>query len=183
MGLDIDSAPAIEALLQALQEPIHYASSVRITCAAAANYTAGDVLSSTATAGAGLATYVPNLARTPGGVANFAAVRARCSEDAVLLAPRFRWFSAPPAAADVEMDDNAAFDLITATGRGLHVAKFLGSSFVDDGTSGSTSDSVGLVEPAQCAVGETGLWLVLTTAVDETNESAGMTIDLDFYVY
>ena len=183
MGIDVESAPTIEALLQALQEPIHYASSVRITCAAAGDYAAGDVLSSTATAGAGLATYVPNLARTPGGVANFAAVRGRCSEDAVLLAPRYHWFSAPPAAADVEMDDNAAFDLITATGRGLHVAKFLGSSFVDDGTSGSTSDSVGLVEPAQCAVGETGLWLVLTTAVDETNESAGMTIDLDFYVY
>jgi len=174
---------SMAGLIAAIQEPVHYAGTAKITCAAAGNYLAGDVLSASATDTAGRATYVPNLARTPGGIANFAAIRARCSEDAVLLAPRFHWFSAAPAAADVEMDDNAPFDLVTATGRGLHVGTFLGSSFVDRGTLGSTSDTVGLVEPVHCAPGETGLWLVLVTETAETNESAGMTIDLDFYVY
>ena len=179
----LDSGGNLEALLAQLLTPVRYAAGVRVSCAAAGDYAALDVMSASATDTAGTATYVPNLARTAGGVVTFQTIRVKCSEDAVLTSLRLHFFNAAPLAAEVEMDDNAAFSIATAAGLAKHQGSVLLNAFVDIGVAESSSNTSGLQESFKCATGQTGLWMVVTTEVAETNETANMTLDFDFFTY
>ena len=174
-------APDLEAILREFQRPVRFAGWAEVPCAAAGDYAAGDVLSASATANAGRATYVPKLARDRGGVATIVGIRATCTEDAVLTSLRLHFFKRAPLVAEVEMDDNAAFDLVTAAGRDKWVGSILLNAFADRGTSGSTSDNADLREPFACSEEDDGLWMVVTTEVAEANESANMVLHFDFY--
>ena len=175
---------AIRDLLQKIYNAIRglrYACSVSVICAAASDYAAGDVLSANATANAGRATYFPNLAHEPGGVATIVSITATCSEDAVLTSLRLHFLRQAPAVADVEMDDNAPFDLVTANGRLNWAGSILLNALADRGTLASTSDTEGINKPMYCGPNDTGLYIVITTEVAEANESANMELSLDVY--
>ena len=180
MALPIE-APVAEDLLRQLQSPIRLASSVRVLCAAAGDYAAGDVMTSTATADQGQAVRVPNLARVPGGVAVIRSIRAVCSEDAVANNLRLHFFTEAPLVAEVEMDDNAPFSIITAAGAEKWVGSILLNAFVDRGTLAATSDNPDLLEAFVCHESDDGLYMVVVTEQIEANESADMTIRFEFY--
>ena len=175
------SAPELEALLQQLLRPVRLASSVRVQCAAAGDYAAGDVMSSIVTDTLGRATYVPNLALDKGGLATIVTIRARCSIAAVANNLRLHFFKQAPLVAEVEMDDNAVFALTTAAGRDNHVGSILLSAFVSRGGVGATSDNTDLLQAFVCDPNDAGLWMVVVTEQIEANEAANMTYDLDFY--
>lgn len=176
---DNDPLPTRDAdVLAALRVPFRFASSVLITCAAAGDYAAGDVWSSTATNTAGKATYVPNLARPGSGLAVIVGIRAVSSNASLLNRMRLQWFQGDPLAADVEMDDNAVFALSTVQGRNLWVGSTLMGAFNTKGT----AELIGAQEPLRTAgPGEAGLYLVLTTEDAEANEVSNQTVRLDFY--
>lgn len=168
---------ALASLQAVVQQPIRFASSVTITCAAAGDYAAGDVLSNSASNNVGVATYVANLSRTAGLPAVIVAIRAISSNASLLSRMRCQWFTTMPLPANVEMDDNAVFGFTTATGRDQWVGSTLTSAFTAKGT----SDTMAMQEPLRTAPTDAGLWLVLTTEDAETNEAANQTIRLDFY--
>lgn len=171
-------------LLDAIRNPIRHAAAVRVIANGSdGNYAALDVMGAFNTDTTGRATYVPHLARTPGGVVTFQTIAVKCSEDAVLTALRPHWFRTEPTAAEVEMDDNAAFSIVTAAGREKHLGSILLNAFVDIGAAEASSYTPGLQDSFRCAQGETGLWMVVTTEVAETNETAGMSLDFDFFTY
>ena len=175
------SAPTVEDLLSELLRPVRLAASVIVQCAAAGDYAALDVMSATATADLGRATRVPSLSRTRGGVATIVGIRALCSEDAVANSLRLHFFKQAPLVAEVEMDDNIAFSIVTAPGADKWVGSILLNAFADRGTLAATSDNPDLREMMACAEGDDGLYMVVTTETAEVNESANMTIRLDFY--
>lgn len=175
---------SIEDLIAQLKEPIRFAGSAFVICAAAGDYAAGDVLSNSATDTLGVPTYVPSLARSPGGVVQLVAVRAVCaaSNGAVLAQVRLHWFHTDPLAAEVEMDDNAAFSIATAAGSFKWVGSTLLNPFVDRGAVVSTSDTpLSPIEPYRCAPDKDGLWFVAVLENAEANESANMSFKYDFY--
>ena len=174
-------APTAEDLLRQLLAPDRV-TTVEVLCAAAGDYAAGDVMSLTATADLGRATYVPNLARVPGGVATIVGIHALCSEDAVAFNLRLHFFKQAPLVAEVEMDDNAPFSIITAAGAEKWVGSILLNAFVDRGALAATSDNPDLLEALKCHETDDGLWVVLVAEQIEANESANMTIRLDFYI-
>ena len=165
-----------------LRDPIRYAASVQVTCAAAGDYAAGDAISASATDTLGRAIWVPDLARPPGGVATIMTIVAKCSEDAVLASLRLFWFLEEPQPAAVEMDDNVAFDLKTAIGRNICLGNgILLNAFNDRGTAAAMSTTSDIREPLRCGPGRMGLWMLPTFEVAEANETAGMTIDFEVY--
>ena len=182
MGQIIESAPTLEALLNQLVAPTRYVGSVSLIAAAAGDYAAGDVMSNSVTDTLGLPLYIAGLARTKGGVVNIQAIRAVCSEDAVLVTLRLHFFTLLPTPAEVEMDDNIAFTVKTVAGGLKWVGSLLLSPFVDRGTAVSTSDTVySPIEPMHCDVNDTGLWFLPVLETAEANETANMDIRFDFY--
>ena len=171
------------ALADILQNPVRFATRAQVVCAAAGDYAAGDVMSNSVTDGAGVATYIGNLAREPGGVAVVQTIKAFCSEDAVLASLKLYFFRDMPAAADTEMDDNIAFDAAkTAKGRNNLLGDgILLNALADLGTAVSASSTTSILDPIRCATGSTGAWMVVTTSVAEANETANMTLDFEFY--
>ncbi len=173
-GID---TPGLTALGNLVAQPIRYAASTTIICAAAGDYAAGDVLSNSATNLAGLPTYVPNLARTPGQAAVIVAIRAVSTNASLLSRMRCQWFATMPLPAEVEMDDNAVFSFVTAAGS----TKWVGSTLTNAFTAKATMDITALQEPLRTNTTDTGLWLVLTTEDAEANEAANQQIRLDFF--
>lgn len=171
------------SFLAALREPVRYAGSSLLTCAAATDYAAGDVLSASASNNVGAATYVDNLARSAGGVVNLSAVRALCNATNGLVVAQIRlhWFTGAPAVAEVEMDDNAVFAINTAAGAAKWVGSILLNPLVDRGSFSTSDTPLSPIESYRCASGLTGLFYVAVLENAETNESAGMTINFDFY--
>lgn len=180
-GIDVKNAPSLEALLNDLRSPIRHAARVVLIAAAAGDYTAADVISNSATADAGVANELPNAAREPGGVATIVAVRVKCSEDAVLATLKLHFFDEAPLAAEVEMDDNAAYNVKTAAGHDKHLGSILLNAMTDKGTTLSSSDTVDITEPFKCRPGYKNLWFVVETTTAEANETAGMSLTFDFY--
>lgn len=181
-GVEIERAPTLEALLAQLLVPTRFVGSVSLTAAAAGDYAAGDVMSNSVTDTLGVPMYIPGIARTKGGVVNIQAIRAVCSEDAVLVTMRLHFFTLAPLPGEVEMDDNIAYTVKTAAGGAKFVGSLLLSPFVDRGTAVSTSDTVySPIEPLHCDPNETGLFFVVVLETAEANETAGMDIRFDFY--
>ena len=155
--------------------------SVTLTCAAAGNYTAGDVMSASATGDAGTATAVPVGGR--GEIVNVRQVIAVCSEDSVLNRLRLHFYNYNPAAADVEMDDNAAGDFAkNATGAAGYLGSITLNAFRDGGTSMAVSETNFIDKLLVCSATLGSLYMVVETLDDETNETASMTIRFDFYI-
>ncbi len=170
-----------EILLAKLVQPVRF-TTTRLTAAAAGDYAAGDVMSQNVTDTLGTCLILPNFVVNPGDTGTVTAIRARCSEDAVLVTLRLFCFNAMPLPLEIEMDDNIAFNFKTAEGQNKFVGSILLNPFVDRGTSTSTSDNPNLFEPMKCASGSTTLFVLPALETAEANETAGMTIDFDFYV-
>ncbi len=170
-------------LVDILANPIRFADRVQITCTAAGDYAAGDVMSNSATDGLGVATYVDNLSRTPGGVATLQTINVKCSEDAVLCSIRLFFFRDMPLAVDTEMDDNAAFDAAkTSKGRQNMLGDGISlNAFADRGTAASASTTTDIHIPLKLGDGNTGAWMVVTTDTAEANETAGMILTFEFF--
>ena len=146
--------------------------------ASGGNYTAGDVVGNDDTASGGDPLTVENIAAQHGKVITIYGITAICSEDSVTFRPRLHFFDAVPAAADVEMDDNAAFAITTST-------NYLGAvdlpAFADEGGVATTYDHA-LRFFAKVTNETRDLYVVVEALDAETNETAGMTIRFDFYV-
>lgn len=156
-------------------------SSVTLTCAAAGNYTAGDVMSNSATGDAGVALEVPVGGR--GEIVTVKQIVAVCSEDSVLNRLRLHFYNYNPAAADVEMDDNAAGDFAkNSTGAAGYLGSIPLPAFRDGGTSMAVAEANLVDKLLACSTTLGSVYMVVETLDDETNETAGMTIRFDFYL-
>ena len=154
--------------------------SVTITAAAAGNYSAGDVLSASASAGAGVATAV-ELSETY-AVKQIAQVVAVCSEDSVVFRLRLHFYDYNPAAADVEMDDNEAVDFAkNATGAAGYIGSVTLSAFRDGGTSMAVSETELIDKLLRVASGLSKVYMVVEVLDAEANETAAMTVRFDIY--
>lgn len=154
--------------------------SVTLTCAAATDYTAGDVMSSSGTDGVGVALAVPVGGR--GDVVNVRQVVAVCSEDSVLNRLRLHFYNYNPAAADVEMDDNIAGDWAkNATGAAGYLGSITLPAFADRGTSMAVAEGDLIDKMLACSLTLGSVYMVVETLDNETNETASMTIRFDFY--
>lgn len=151
-----------------------------ITCAAAGNYAALDVMSASATDGAGAATEVAIGGQ--GEIRRIVQVDARCSEDSVTFRGRLHFYNDAPLATEVEMDDNAAFDgAKTAAGEAKYLTSLTMEAFRDEGTAMAVSNTSQLVKYIACADDDHRVYAVLQTLDAETNETASMTIDIRLY--
>lgn len=152
----------------------------QFAAAAAGDYASGDVISQSASADVGVARALASVVDVAGEVAKLTGVVAKCSEDSIAATMRLHWFSANPTAAQVEMDDNVAFDIKTSAGLAIHLGYTDLPAFADGGTAESYSQVHGLKQ--YLATGATtGLWFLPVFTAAETNETAGMTFDFDFY--
>lgn len=140
--------------------------------AAAGNYAAGDVLSESATDGAGTAWYFPGLAPGPGLPFLISDALLLFDEDSVAARVRCHGLRRKPNAA-TEMDDNAAFAVAAAD-----FDNYLGPLFdlpaaADRGaiSSGENGDVRKLVTPDPDS---DGVYIIMELLDAETNETAGM---------
>lgn len=164
-------------------EPVEegkYHVQVTLTVAAAGNYSAGNIMSNSATDGAGVATKI-ELGEVF-AVKRIRQIITKCDEDSVTFIPRYHFYDQEPAAADVEMDDRTAGDFAkTATGRAAYLCSILGGAFVDRGTAMAVSETDLIDKLVRTASGKSAIWLVLEDTTGETNETAGMTFTIDIY--
>lgn len=141
-----------------------------LTAAAASGYTAGDVISQSATNDAGVAISFP-----VGGACLIIGVNAVCSEDSVLNRIRLHLFADNPTAAEVEMDDNAAFAITTSTDYRGYIDL---PAFVDQGGV-AQAQNMTVRFPIKPIAGSSLIYAVPQTLDAEDNETASMTIRFD----
>ena len=171
----------LERLVSELRDPIRRLGYVSVAVAAAGDYAALDVMSNSATDTAGLPLKLPDIARVNGGPVTIRRIVAKCSEDAVLTRLRLHWFNVEPLPAEVEMDDNIAFDIKTAAGRIKNLGSTLLSAFVDRGAAASVSTTEQLEVTLHANPASRDLWFVITTEDAEANETAGMSLEFEVY--
>jgi hypothetical protein len=150
------------------------------TLAAAGDYAALDVLSQSASNGVGVAWVIPGAGRVNGGAGRI--VGGVITTSVAAFAAKFRMyvFDANPSAS--ELDDNAALSIAAADR-----TKLIGT--LQWATDGTNVGGVSLNEltntlalPFKCAAASTDLYGILVTVDAETNESAGMTVDVELLV-
>ena len=160
-----------------VQEPAQF--SVTLTAAAAGDYAANDIVSNSAVDGSGVAGVITGVGPA-GSLAILDGINAVCSEDSVVMQLRIHFYNYNPAAADVELDDNAVADFAkNATG----AAGYLGYAGIAAMTDRGTAMAHGQVNSLNLPLklGSTqNLYYVVQTVSAETNETAGMTIRFDF---
>ena len=148
---------------------------------AAGNYADNDVISNDATEGAGDPTTFSDVV-TIGRAAKIVGAKLTYSEDGILATSELFLFNALPTAS--EMDDNAAWGGIGAADE----AKFLGSiafsAAVDQGDfSMSLPTTLTADVPFFVHAGATSnLYGILVLRDAETNETAGMTVNIRLYI-
>jgi hypothetical protein len=155
--------------------------SVTKTIAAAENYTANDVVSNSATGDAGTPFTFTNAVIHSGKPCYFTGAKAQCSEDAVVWRLRLHLFNALPLAAEVEMDDNIAFNIKTAAGAAKYAGYIDLPAMIDLGAlpAYAQADQINfMVDPANGS----DLYGVLQTLDNESNEAAGMTITIQLHL-
>lgn len=150
------------------------------TIAAAGNYDAGDILSESATNGAGTAWEFAVMAPRDGTPGVIFMATIKCSEDSIANRFRLHLFNASPSTA-TEMDDNAA-KTMDNDDRGKYLGYIDFPAMADLGEF-SFAQAVGLNYGYVCADGAASLYGVLETLDAETNETASMVIDIDLYAY
>ena len=156
-----------------------YRVSVSRTVAAAGDYADNDILSNSATNGAGTAWEFVNATPRSGGVGEIFEATLKCSAGAVVGTTRLHLFDRPPTTS--EMDDNAALNMTTAD-RPFHIGWIDFAALQDVGDYGMIQ-ATGLSQMFWVKEGQTGasaksLWGILQITDAETNESAGMTIEI-----
>lgn len=142
------------------------------TCAAAGNYTAGDVISNSATSGQGKVWTFANCARLPGGTGWITGAMNKFSAQSMVARTRWWVFHTLPTAS--ELDDNDAFSLDADDEDKLAVPYPLEfTALADHGevVCGFNYDKVEF----KCAAGDRNLYVVQQFVDAETNEAAGMT--------
>jgi hypothetical protein len=153
--------------------------SVTKTIAAAGNYTANDVLSNSATNGAGTDWDFLDCARSGGLSFEIRGVRFYCSAGGVALTPRLHLFTVAPTTS--EMDDNAAFNLTTADRTGYKGYIDPLAAFADMGDFAYAQND-DLAKQITTENGDKGIYGILETKTDETGESANMTITVELEI-
>lgn len=162
--------------------PPAYMVSATLTCAAAGNYAANDVISQSATSDAGVALTLSNVVNRAGKTAILDSISAVCSEDSVVWRLRLHFYDYSPAAADVEMDDNVAFDFAkTATGAAGYLGYIDLPAMADRGTAMAHAQLDSIRRQFKCKAGSKHLYMLPETLDAETNETASMTIRFDTY--
>ncbi len=141
-----------------------------LTAAAAGNYDANDVIAASATNNAGTA-----ISFAVGGECLIVGLSAVCSEDSVLNRLRLHLFNDEPAAAEVEMDDAAAFAITTST----KYAGYIDLPAFADAGGVATAQNMTVRFPVKLATSSGKLYAVVETLDAETNETAAMTIRFD----
>ena len=106
-------------------------------------------------------------------------ILAICSEDSIVATLRLHFFDTVPTAAEVEMDDNAAFAINTAGGAGKYLG-FIDLAAFEDVGGVSMSQNNDLYVPMRASASDA--YLVVQATAAEANETAGMTIRFDIYV-
>lgn len=138
--------------------------------AAAGDYADNDIVSNSATNGAGVAWVFADMARVEAGKGRILTALITCSVAAVVASFRLHLFTANPSAS--ELDDNAAFS-VHANDQDKYLgwidfpALVAGRSFVDD-----------LNIPYTCAASSTSLYGILQITDAETGEVASMVVVL-----
>ncbi len=170
------------AVAAALASPARRIVSVSFLAAAAGDYAAGDVISNSVTDTLGLPLYLADIVDTAGQAGILDKIVIKCSEDSLLCRFRFHFYADMPLPAEVEMDDNIAFDWAKTT---AGANKYIGPSqatvaMADGGTAMSYSSTINLRDEIKTTVA-TGVWAVMEILDIEANEAAGMRFDIDFY--
>lgn len=151
-----------------------------LTAVAAGDYADNDVIGNDADDTEGDPIVFADVAASEGDEVVLRRVVALSSVAAFVATGRLHIFNAAPVAAEVEMDDNAAFAINNAAG----AAKYLGfvdlAAFATIGAGGALSQN-DVERPFKCADGSRSLWGVYQATDAFTNEAAGMTIRLDTY--
>lgn len=140
--------------------------------AAAGDYADNDVVSNSASNGAGVAWVFPDMALVDGGVGEIVGAILTVSAAAVAASFRLWLFDAIPSAS--ELDDNAAFSLhANDQAKLVQVVDFPACSSLG-GVAGSITAA--LSKPYRCAAADTDLYGILQITDAETGESASMIV-------
>lgn len=147
------------------------------TLAAAGNYDDNDIASESASNGVGTAWEFVNMAPREGGVGEIFMATIKCSAGAVVASTRLHLFSESPTTS--EMDDTAALNMTTAD-RAKHLGWIDFPAMVDQGDY-AMAQATGLSQAYYCADGARDLYGVLQLTDAETNESAGMVVEIELF--
>lgn len=145
--------------------------------AAAGNYSAGDIISDSATNGAGTAWEFKEMAFASGRPGTIYGAAWTCDEDSVVFRLRLHLWTGSPSTA-TELDDNAA-KTMDNDDRSLYLGYIDFPAGVDLGEFSAAQTECG--KGYWCGQGGTSLYGVLETLDDEANETAAMTIAIELY--
>ncbi len=149
---------------------------------AAGDYTAGDVVSNSATADTGVTLQFPAVVDIAGQTAILDKIVIKCNEDSILSRFALDFYAASPLPAEVEMDDNAAFDAAkTVAGYNKYVGRVVTSAMADMGTAMSMCSTGNLREFLRTGAALKDLWVNFIFLDAEANETAGMLVNVDLY--
>lgn len=177
----MDVFTVLRAIFRYFDDSVRVGTSSK-AIAAAGNYTANDVLSESASAGIGTAWYVGGLARAPGRSFWLTRVQGRCSEDSVVFRLRLHGFRRPPNAS-TEMDDNAAFTVNDADrGNGNYLGVICDLPAMSDRGDFSEAKNPDVRELITPGPNADGIYFLVQTLDDETNEAANMHLAFEFTV-
>lgn len=151
-----------------------------VTLAATGNYDANDVMSNDADADEGDAQEI-EIGHGIGDIINIVQIIAHCSEDSVLNRLRLHFFNAAPLAAEVEMDDQATFAIVTAAGDAKYIGSIDLTAFRDVGAV-AVSETDQILKRLALDPASSKIYMVIQTLDAETNETAGMTIKFGIYL-
>ena len=153
-----------------------------LTAVAASNYTAGDVISNDADDTEGDPITFADCGLKVGDSVLLCGIVAICNAPLVVARLRLHFFNVVPAAAAVEMDDNAAFAITTPTG---YLGSVILPAFAKPATAAggaiATAEDDTVRKLLKCAAASKNLYVVPELLDAETNEVAGMTIQFDLY--
>lgn len=140
--------------------------------AAAGDYGDNDVLSNSASNGAGVAWVFPDMATEAGGAGEIVGAILTTTATSIVATFRLWLFDANPAAS--ELDDNAAFSLHADDQAKLIGVIDFAACAPFGGVAGSFTST--LAKPYRCADGDTDLYGILQITDATTAEAAGMVV-------
>ena len=150
------------------------------TIVAAGDYAANDVVSNSATADTGTAFKFAKISPAHGHPGRIITAIARCSEDLVTWRLRLHLFNGEPLAAEVEMDDNVAFNIKTSDGADKYIGYIDFPAMDDLGVIPAAAQADQLNFAFDPDNGDT-LWGVVETLDAEANEAASMTLTITLH--
>lgn len=154
---------------------------------AAGDYAAGDVLSNSDTADAGVAAEFAGVGLKAAAVVTLVGINARMNAPSWAGQLQLHFFSRAPVAAEVEMDDNAAFAIKTTAGQDIYLGSVTLPAFANPGGSlfvhAEPVVTTPIAKRMKLGAGETSIYVVFETVDADTNEVATMNLDVDLYFF